>query len=339
MFSAFSWPQARLSGLSATHCVAVTCGKRQPEPASQLLVATWKSSVHFLPSVCVCIINSVSLCELSIMYLNTCPSVNDVLRCAHTMAAVPAPTAPCTAAAGGRGGGRCHDGAVVTPRVRRGVGCRDPVAMRGSAGSQPAGSVVKSARGGWRGAAGRMGTVGTRTAPRDPHHRLGCARGHQCPTPWMLAPTSLCGNATCRCAPEGPRGEACTRACEASTHVQEVGGQRGRRRLDGRGTARRRARGSALWDANVAREAPVWLPGAVWGALSPRGPSRASPPSHRPGFVCSTQHPGPHGGAGWCCPSRGGWGPPSLPRPGDGDIRAGTGLGNTTGLGSCQCNQ
>lgn len=85
VFSAFSWPQARLSGLSATHCVAVTCGKRQPEPASQLLVATWKSSVHFLPSVCVCIINSVSLRELSIMYLNTCPSVNDVLRCAHTM--------------------------------------------------------------------------------------------------------------------------------------------------------------------------------------------------------------------------------------------------------------
>lgn len=106
MFSAFSWPQARLSGLSATHCVAVTCGKRQPEPASQLLVATWKSSVHFLPSVCVCIINSVSLCELSIMYLNTCPSVNDVLRCAHTMAAVPAPTAPCTAAAGGGVGGK-----------------------------------------------------------------------------------------------------------------------------------------------------------------------------------------------------------------------------------------
>lgn len=253
-------------------------------------------------------------------------------RCPHPRLRVPRRR-------GGGWGGRCHDGAVVTPRVRRGVGCRDPVAVRGSAGSQPAGSVVKSARGGWWGAAGRMGTVGTRTAPRDPHHRLGCARGHQCPTPRMLAPTSLCGNATCRCAPEGPRGEACTRACEASTRVQEVGGQRGRRRLDGRGTARRRARGSALWDANVAREAPVWLPGAVWGALSPRGPSRASPPSHRPGFVCSTQHPGPHGGAGWCCPSRGGWGPPSLPRPGDGDIRAGTGLGNTTGLGSCQCNQ
>lgn len=110
VFSAFSWPQARLSGLSATHCVAVTCGKRQPEPASQLLVATWKSSVHFLPSVCVCIINSVSLCELSIMYLNTCPSVNDVLRSTRAPGSAPP-----------RGDRRCGS-ATIAPEVWHGDG-------------------------------------------------------------------------------------------------------------------------------------------------------------------------------------------------------------------------
>lgn len=200
VFSAFSWPQARLSGLSATHCVAVTCGKRQPEPASQLLVATWKSSVHFLPSVCVCIINSVSLRELSIMYLNTCPSVNDVLQ------SIRAP-----------GSTRCRGGTSVTvvppspPRCGMGMGDRtegwgqDLVAMSCSSVSQPAGTLVKWARGEQRGAAGRMGPAGTGMALSDPCHWPGGAGVHRCPMLWklMLAATSSQRNGTRHCTPEG----------------------------------------------------------------------------------------------------------------------------------------
>lgn len=198
VFSAFSWPQARLSGLSATHCVAVTCGKRQPEPASQLLVATWKSSVHFLPSVCVCIINIVSLRELSIMYLNTCPSVNDVLR------SVRAP-----------GSARRRGGTGVTavpspPRCGMGMGDRtegwgqDLVAVSCSGVSQPAGTLVKWACGERRGAVGRMGPAGTGMALSDPCHWPGGAGGHRCPTlrTLMLAATSSQRNGTRHCTPE-----------------------------------------------------------------------------------------------------------------------------------------
>lgn len=213
VFSAFSWPQARLSGLSATHCVAVTCGKRQPEPASQLLVATWKSSVHFLPSVCVCIINIVSLRELSIMYLNTCPSVNDVLR------SVRAP-----------GSARRRGGTGVTavpspPRCGMGMGDRtegwgqDLVAVSCSGVSQPAGTLVKWACGERRGAVGRMGPAGTGMALSDPCHWPGGAGGHRCPTLWtlMLAATSSQRNGTRHCTPEG---------------LQEASGQQGRCRID-----------------------------------------------------------------------------------------------------------
>lgn len=170
VFSAFSWPQARLSGLSATHCVAVTCGKRQPEPASQLLVATWKSSVHFLPSVCVCIINSVSLRELSIMYLNTCPSLNDVLRCARAMAAVPL---------GGKAPCRCRQ----RPGVRHGC---DP--------APPTPTQVLGAR------------AGTQTHPRGPAvtvwpgwgRRGDAASRSRCHHPRVLGDSRLPGNTSQR---------------------------------------------------------------------------------------------------------------------------------------------
>lgn len=120
-------------------------------------------------------------------------------------------------------------------------------------------------------------------------------------------------------------GEACTHVYEASTGA-EVGGQRGRRRLDGHSAAQ-------LGDTNAAHKAPIWLGGMSCpgrsGGSQPRGLSRVPPNRHTPELVCSTQVP--------MGTSMGCWAPLSPLRPGDGDITADTGLGNTVGLGSSQC--
>lgn len=294
VFSAFSWPQARLSGLSATHCVAVTCGKRQPEPASQLLVATWKSSVHFLPSVCVCIINSVSLCELSIMYLNTCPSVNDVLR-----------STPARGSACHRGGTGVVAVPPSPPRCGTGTGMES--------GSH---ELLGCAPACWH--LGEMGMWGA----------AGCCGEDGASWHWDGTEQSLSLARRCRGTPMSHAVDTDAGCCkltkewDISVHTRgTAGGQRAAGKVQNRlashgtgwvdmawvgwmDTAQHRAQSLTLQDTDVSHEAPFWqeLPRRVQGAPSPRRLSRAPLESYTQNWG-STQAPARNDS--WCCSSPG----------------------------------
>lgn len=162
--------------------------------------------------------------------------------------------------------------------------------------SQPAGSLVKWACGEQRGAAGRMGPAGTGMALSDPCHRPGGARGHPCPTLWILTLAAMSSqrNGAGRCTPEG---------------LQEASGQQGRGRMDtwhGLDDGHSTAQSLALKDTHVSQEDALQqgMLRRVLGGPSPRRLSRAPPGSYK-----YTQNWGstqaPAFSDSWCCPSPG----------------------------------